>query len=259
MLVREQRAGSNYATYFVGPQGPQYRRDDTTGNVRWYVYDGLGSVSEEVDPSGNVTAARKYDVFGSVRSGQSGTSSQKFVGSLGHVSEDSTGLIYMRARYMDPATGRFISEDPGRHGVNWYNYCDDNPINRIDLDGKIWWEIAGILIAGLVAGIFTCILAKDWSLGTFIRGFSQGAITAVGSLGGVAIGALVGAVVGAIYGYFSNGYSLKAAAAGAVFGGIGGGAGGFEVAEQTEALCLLYNVIIGEMCALGEGASDLVQ
>jgi RHS repeat-associated protein len=99
------------------------------------VFDGVGSVSEEVDPNGNVTAARKYDVFGSVRSGQSGTSSQKFVGSLGHVSEDSTGLIYMRARYMDPVTGRFISEDPAQDETNWFLYCGNAPTNKYDPTG----------------------------------------------------------------------------------------------------------------------------
>jgi YD repeat-containing protein len=66
MFVREQRIVSgqptNYATYLMGPRGPEYRRDDTTGNVRWYLYDGLGSVLGEVDPSGNVTASRKYPV-----------------------------------------------------------------------------------------------------------------------------------------------------------------------------------------------------
>src|SRR5579875_1119671 len=128
------------AIYLIGPRGPEYRRDVVHQSVRWYVYDGLGSVVEEVDPSGNITAARKYDVYGLVRSGQSGSSSQKYVGSLGHESEGNTGLIYMRARYMDPVLGRFISEDPSRDGVNWFVYCGDEPVNHVDPNGKIEWE-----------------------------------------------------------------------------------------------------------------------
>ena len=101
MFVRERRNGSNIATYLVGGRGPEYRRDDVSGNVRWYLYDGLGSVIAEADPNGVVTSSRKYDVYGLVRGGVNpgGTSSHKFVGALGHPSEDNTGLIYMRARY----------------------------------------------------------------------------------------------------------------------------------------------------------------
>jgi len=75
-------------------------------------------------------------VYGLVRSGQAGSSSQKYVGSLGHESEGSTGLIYMRARYMDPVLGRFISEDPSQDGGNWFVYCDSNSINLQDRSGK---------------------------------------------------------------------------------------------------------------------------
>src|SRR5579884_3271915 len=96
------------AMYLIGPRGPEYRRDVVHQSVAWYVYDGLGSIVEEVDPSGNITASRKYDVYGLVRSGQSGSSSQKYVGGLGHESEGNTDLIYMRARYMDPVLGRFV-------------------------------------------------------------------------------------------------------------------------------------------------------
>jgi hypothetical protein len=52
----------------------------------------------EFDPNGTVTATRKYDVYGAVRSSTgTSTSKHKFVGCLGHMSEDETGLIYMRA------------------------------------------------------------------------------------------------------------------------------------------------------------------
>ena len=43
----------------------------------------------------------------------------------------------MRARYYDPAAGRFISEDPILSGINWYAYCNNNPINATDPTGKM--------------------------------------------------------------------------------------------------------------------------
>jgi RHS repeat-associated protein len=51
--------------------------------------------------------------------------------------KDASGLYYFGARYYDPEVGRFISEDPGRDGVNWYGYCDGNPVNYVDPDGRI--------------------------------------------------------------------------------------------------------------------------
>ena len=137
MMIREMRGGTAYATCLTGPRGPEYRRDDTNGAVKWYVYDGLGSVVGEIDPTGNMTATRSHDVYGLVRSstGQR-TSSHGFVGSLGHTSEDNTGLIYMRARYMDPVLGRFASEDPAEDGANWYVYCTNNPPNYYDPFGS---------------------------------------------------------------------------------------------------------------------------
>jgi RHS repeat-associated protein len=44
--------------------------------------------------------------------------------------------IYFNARYYDPVTGRFLTEDPSRKGVNWYAYCENNPVNRTDPTGR---------------------------------------------------------------------------------------------------------------------------
>jgi uncharacterized protein RhaS with RHS repeats len=44
------------------------------------------------------------------------------------------GLYYYRARFYDPASGRFISEDPLGFGggTNFYTYAHDNPANDTD-------------------------------------------------------------------------------------------------------------------------------
>jgi RHS repeat-associated protein len=144
------------AMYLIGPRGPEYRRDVVHQSVAWYVYDGLGSIVEEVDPSGNITASRKYDVYGMVRSGQLGSSSQKYVGGLGHESDTNTGLIYMRARYMDPVLGRFLSEDPGRDGANWFVYCGGEPVSFFDQSGRdfdLASSLTTIGISGLLGAI----------------------------------------------------------------------------------------------------------
>ena len=49
---------------------------------------------------------------------------------------DASGLIYFNARYYDPTTGRFLTEDPSCKGVNWYAYCENDPINKTDPTGR---------------------------------------------------------------------------------------------------------------------------
>ncbi len=59
--------------------------------------------------------------------------------STGAVIDTGTGLYYMNARYYDPATGRFISQDSyrGDAEVFWhlYAYCDGDPVNCTDPTG----------------------------------------------------------------------------------------------------------------------------
>ena len=186
MMVREGVASGGTlsqvkATYLIGPRGPEYRRDDTqmqtdgqghtfNGKASWYVYDGLGSVVGEVDPLGNLTSSPKYDVYGAVRSnGGTASSKQGFVGALGHLSEAETGLVYMRARYYDPQAGRFVSEDPGKSGANWFIYCNNNPINMVDRDGRVAGFIGELLeelelpfkltTGSMAGGIFLALLS----------------------------------------------------------------------------------------------------
>lgn len=136
---------SEMVTYLAGPCGVEYR--ENSSGVKWYVYDGLGSIVAQVGEDGTVTRTPKLDVYGSFRETDNGVGKQRFCGSLGHTSEPDTGLIYMRAQWMDPATGRFVSEDPARDGANWYGYCANNPVNQVDPDGRqSLGETTGLLL-----------------------------------------------------------------------------------------------------------------
>jgi len=78
-------------------------------------------------------------VFGSVRS-TSGTGSTEFRYAAEQY-DDTVGLIYLRARYYDPSTGRFLSKDPAGGKLsspvtqNKYTYAGNNPVNAGDPTG----------------------------------------------------------------------------------------------------------------------------
>ena len=61
----------------------------------------------------------------------------------GEYFDKETGTIYLRARYYDPETGRFITEDSysGKDSdplsLNLYIYVDNNPVNLFDPSGHI--------------------------------------------------------------------------------------------------------------------------
>lgn len=61
----------------------------------------------------------------------------------------------MRARYYDPVTGRFLSEDPAAQGLNWFTYCEGNPVSNGDPTGMfaIAMGMGGMLGSGLRAGL----------------------------------------------------------------------------------------------------------
>jgi RHS repeat-associated protein len=59
-----------------------------------------------------------------------------WIGYAGQYTDSNTGLIYMRARYYEPATGQFLTQDPLEAITGEpYSYANDNPINNTDPTG----------------------------------------------------------------------------------------------------------------------------
>ena len=108
-----------------------------TKTISYYMTDPSGTVIATTDASGQVTARFDYKPYGApVMDPASGVSY------AGHVRDDEVDLVYMQARFYDPATGRFLSVDPVRVGVGLhggmdrYSYALNNPIANIDPDGR---------------------------------------------------------------------------------------------------------------------------
>jgi RHS repeat-associated protein len=112
-----------------------------------YVYTNpQGTPLAEADAQGNIIARYDYRPYGGVVSGQGPDGP----GYTGHVQDPETGLVYMQARYYDPATERFLSADPvmpspgNLFNFSRYDYANNNPIGNIDPDGRQSAMDAGI-------------------------------------------------------------------------------------------------------------------
>ena len=177
--------------------------------------------------------AQSYDAWGGVRSGSS-TEDQGYVANLGHRKDAESSLLYMRARYYEPSTGRFVSQDPSRNEANWYVYATNDPVNRSDKDGRLSdVAIVGIYIflSGLFSAIMTAIINRGHNDAlTIMRAFAEGALIGAAQcaeipalkLHGIVLGAIAGAVLGYIEAIISGGDPVLGALGGAVVGGLGG-------------------------------------
>lgn len=109
--------------------------------------DALGSVTALSLPTGALVGATTYGAFGTVES-QTGA-----VGRYGYTSReaDATGLLYYRARYLQPSVGRFLSSDPYAvtqttpENLHRYSYVNNQPTIHVDPTGLFTLRMTGLV------------------------------------------------------------------------------------------------------------------
>jgi RHS repeat-associated protein len=105
-----------------------------------------------------VGAFSDYDEYGRPLAGtaaaDTGAVTYGWLGGQERATDDTTGLILMGVRLYNPSTGLFSSPDPVAGGnTTAYAYPQD-PINKYDLDGKMWgWLKKARSIAKVVAKV----------------------------------------------------------------------------------------------------------
>ncbi len=82
------------------------------------------------------------DEYGNPRAGTP-SARYSWLGAHQRSAETPTGMTLMGVRVYNPATGRFLQTDPIVGGsCNDYDYTCADPVNKQDLDGRIWGFIA---------------------------------------------------------------------------------------------------------------------
>ncbi len=105
---------------------------------QYYFHDGLGSVRQLLDTTGEVEANYAYDPFGVPVVAGDTSNPHRFTGEAW---DEEVELLYLRARHYQPETGRFITKDPWG-GMGWvpgtlnrYVYTQNRPVHYTDPHG----------------------------------------------------------------------------------------------------------------------------
>ncbi|MCI6653570.1 MAG: hypothetical protein MSH11_09230 [Ruminococcus sp.] len=139
------KSGSNVAFFYYdadnSPVSMKYNN-----NMYYYVKNLQGDIVKILDSNGSAVASYKYDAWGTI-TGKTVTNTT--IDTLspfryrGYVYDSDTGLYYLQSRYYDPTTSRFINEDVycdtdkgSPLCTNMFSYCENNSINKIDIDGR---------------------------------------------------------------------------------------------------------------------------
>jgi RHS repeat-associated protein len=130
-FLEERPSPGSTKRYVYGP-GTDQTLAQIVGAVTTYnVADHLGSIVRTTDSLGGVTLTRQYDPWGNPIQG----STAGGYAFTGREWDTESEIYYYRARYYDPHSGRFLSEDTARGRARSYAYGSNSPVLNIDPTG----------------------------------------------------------------------------------------------------------------------------
>jgi len=177
-LVRVELPGGEWVRFAYDPLGRLAEKRDHLGAVRRYVYDrdevlaefdeagfmvrrylgrdaidmpmifisggdhyiagtdALGTIIGFLDDSGDLAGSYQYQAFGELVNVDGTVANERTF--AGRDYDATSGLLYMRARFYDPKTGRFLQRDPLPYQAATapYVYAKNSPTNYRDPHGR---------------------------------------------------------------------------------------------------------------------------
>ena len=148
-----QTDGTNVWWFYYDADGTRLAME-YNGEMYYYVYNIVGDVKGMYDSEGNVVAKYSYSGYGepaAIKDGnnQSVKDDPTHIANInpfrfkGYYFDAETEFYYLNTRYYDPYVCRFLNADAyistgqGPLGYNMFAYCQNDPINMSDSDGKM--------------------------------------------------------------------------------------------------------------------------
>ena len=221
-------------SYYPGLDNPQAL---VVGNTAYFAHRDLkGNVIALTGT--NLSLARTYE-YGAFGTSEGGTDYANFAGkdrarfkSALSFGDGLADLYYMRNRWYEPGTGRFLSEDPIglEGGLNQYVFAADDPINQMDPLGEdlrpvqlpngstVWMDcfdfgeatrcypvdVAGVTIEGRGSSS-----GLPGGPGPSVGGFGAAGGAGLGALGGAGVAGVAGTLGTAVRGLAGHGFPTK--------------------------------------------------
>ena len=193
-----EKNASGYQSYIYNSGGEieaiYYKK-----NVYYYIKNGQQDIIGLSDASGQWVVDYSYDTWGNLLKTGGSMASTLGVDNpfryRGYYYDTETGLYYLESRYYNPELGRMMSADSlsvmgmsktTLNDKNLYNYCDGNPVGRVDESGNFWAGaifggvigcVAGLMTAGAVAEIEGRKVTKKEALVAGLTGLASGALS----------------------------------------------------------------------------------
>ena len=125
----------------------EYTRADslTAQVISYYLYDGHGDVRALLNEAGRITDKYCYNAYGELLEKEGDTENHYLY--TGEYYDGTSNLYYLRARYMNPSTGVFISMDTNEGSIydpdtlHKYLYANGNPVTYSDPSGNMFGAV----------------------------------------------------------------------------------------------------------------------
>ncbi len=195
--VQAETTGADTITYTYGDSLINQQHSGT--GTRFYLADGQRSTRQLTTTLGAVSDTYTFDAFGVPLAAAGATANPyRYVGEQ---QDTDTGLYYLRARYINPNTGRFLTTDPAS-GNPWqpmslhrYVYANADPVNWRDPSGR-----EGLTEISIAAAIGAGIGAATGVVGVGAKWLAGGTVTCLDFETAILYGSFFGAVSGGLGG-----------------------------------------------------------
>ena len=138
----------------------------------YYFRNLLDSTMLAMDREGEIITHMRYDEWG--RALEEPRLDHNFAGIknlnnyTGYTYDYVLDLYFAQNRFYNADTRQFITQDPIKDGMNWYVYCEANPLVNVDWWGYWTFAVGGevnVAFMGRFAGGIQVALDDNWNIG----------------------------------------------------------------------------------------------